>query len=125
MPDLMFKPDMKHGACHRGAMAGTTPHWQDVAALDTLRARRWMEVEAGHHAILLYDVGGTVFATGAICPHHAAWLSQGGFEGEYVDCPRHQGRFHIATGTMVRGPACDALRTYPTRVQAGRILVAL
>ena len=97
--------------------------WIDVAGHDTLVARRWMEVEAGPHALLLYDVGGQVFATSAICPHHFAWLSQGGFAGEYVDCPRHQGRFHIPTGEMVRGPTCDRLRTYPARVAGGRVFV--
>jgi nitrite reductase/ring-hydroxylating ferredoxin subunit len=97
--------------------------WIDVAAYERLATRRWMEVEAGPHAILLYDVDGQAFATAAICPHHAAWLSQGAFAGEYVDCPRHQGRFHIPTGTMVRGPVCEALRVFPVKVQDGRVLV--
>jgi nitrite reductase/ring-hydroxylating ferredoxin subunit len=83
------------------------------------------EVEAGGAALLLYDVAGTVYATAAVCPHHAAWLSQGGMDGEYVDCPRHQGRFHIPTGGQVRGPACPALRTYPVRVEGARVLVAV
>ena len=97
--------------------------WFDVADRATLAARRWMEVEAGRAAVLLYDVGGEVFATSAVCPHHAAWLSQGGVEGGFVDCPRHQGRFVIATGEQVRGPACGPLTVYPVRVEGGRVLV--
>lgn len=95
--------------------------WIDVAAHERLVARRWMEVEAGRHAVLLYDVEGQVFATAAVCPHHAAWLSQGSFAGEYVDCPRHQGRFHIPTGEMVRGPICEALRVFAVKVECGRV----
>lgn len=99
--------------------------WIDIAAQSTLAEKRWIEAEAGPHAILLYDIDGTPYATAAICPHHAAWLSQGAFEGEHVDCPRHQGRFHIPTGTMTRGPQCDALKTYPTKTQNGRILIQI
>ena len=97
--------------------------WIDVADRATLAARSWMEVEAGTAAVLLYDIGGQVLATSAICPHHAAWLSQGGVDGGFVDCPRHQGRFVIATGEQVRGPACGKLPTYATRIEGERVLV--
>lgn len=39
---------------------------------------RLLEVEAGGAALLLYDIAGTAYATATVCPHHAAWLSQGG-----------------------------------------------
>jgi nitrite reductase/ring-hydroxylating ferredoxin subunit len=97
--------------------------WIDVADRAALARLRWMEAEAGPAAILLYDLDGTVYATAAICPHHAAWLSQGGIDGDCVDCPRHQGRFHIPTGEQRGGPPCGALRTYPARVVDGRVLV--
>ena len=97
--------------------------WIDVADREALAARRWMEVEAGRAAILLYDIEGAVYATAAICPHHAAFLSQGAFGGEHVDCPRHMGQFHIPTGAQTRGPACEALRVYPAEVRGGRVWV--
>lgn len=109
----------------KGSDLGDAMTWVDVGAHERLVARRWMEVEAGAHAVLIYDVDGQVFATAAICPHHSAWLSQGGFAGEFVDCPRHQGRFHIPTGEMVRGPACDALRVFAVKVADGRVLVGV
>ncbi len=82
-----------------------------------------MEVEAGGRALLLYDIEGAVYATTAICPHHFAFLSQGGLSGDCVDCPRHQGQFHIPTGAQRRGPPCGPLATYPVRVEAERVLV--
>ena len=97
--------------------------WIDVADRHRLTTRRWIEAQAGRVAIMLYDIDGTVHATSAICPHHAAFLSQGSFSGNTVDCPRHQGRFHIPTGALLRGPACDSLRTYRTCVRDGRVLV--
>jgi nitrite reductase/ring-hydroxylating ferredoxin subunit len=72
-----------------------------------------LDVEAGGRALLLYDVAGTVFATSAICPHHAAFLSQGHVSGESIECPRHMGRFHIPTGRQERGPPCPTC--VPTR----------
>ena len=97
--------------------------WMDVADRATLAGRGWMEAEAGPAAILLYDLAGQVYATAAICPHHSAWLSQGGVSGDCVDCPRHMGQFHIPTGEQRGGPACGPLRTYRVRVTAGRVEV--
>ena len=99
--------------------------WINAASRDLLGKRRWLEVEAGGRALLLYDIEGAVYATAAICPHHFAFLSQGGVSGDCVDCPRHQGRFHIPTGEQRRGPPCGPLATYPARVEAGRVLVEI
>jgi nitrite reductase/ring-hydroxylating ferredoxin subunit len=73
--------------------------WVAVATVAQVAAAGMMEAEANGAALLLYNVSGTIYATAAICPHHAAWLSQGAMSGEFVDCPRHQGRFHIPTRT--------------------------
>lgn len=99
------------------------PPWIDAASREALGRSLLLEVEAAGAAILLYDVGGTVYATAAVCPHHAAWLSQGRVQGDVVDCPRHMGQFHIPTGRKLRGPECADLRTYPVRVQDGRVWV--
>ena len=99
--------------------------WFAAVPLAALQAAGWMEAEVGGAALLLYDVAGHVHATSAVCPHHAAWLSQGGVDGDCVDCPRHQGRFHIPTGRRLRGPDCPDLRTYPTRVADGQVFVAI
>jgi nitrite reductase/ring-hydroxylating ferredoxin subunit len=105
--------------------AAAEQRWIDVAARDLLARAGMLEVAAGSAAVLLFDLEGTVHATGAICPHHAAFLSQGGVTGDCVDCPRHQGRFHIPTGRKVRGPDCPDLRVYPVRVEGGRVLVGI
>ena len=99
------------------------PPWIDAASRAALAKNLLLEVEAGGAAILLYDVVGTVYATAAVCPHHAAWLSQGGVRGDVVDCPRHMGQFHIPTGRKLRGPECPDLRIYPVRVENGRVWV--
>lgn len=99
--------------------------WFAAAPLAALQAAGMMEAEVGSAAVLLYNLHGDLYATSAICPHHAAWLSQGGVSGDCIDCPRHQGRFHIPTGRKLRGPECPDLRTYPTRVQDGQVFVGI
>ncbi len=95
--------------------------WTRLTTRSALAGQSPLEIEAGRFALLLYDIGGTVYATAAICPHHAAWLSQGHIEGEHVNCPRHLGQFHIPSGRQTRGPPCPALRTYTIEVRGDAI----
>ena len=97
--------------------------WVDVAARAAVPRDGMLEVEADDAAVMLYDLAGEIYATSAICPHQAAFLSQGVMSGEFVDCPRHQGRFHILTGALVRGPPCPALPIFPVEVRSGRVFV--
>jgi 3-phenylpropionate/trans-cinnamate dioxygenase ferredoxin component len=45
--------------------------------------------------------------------------------GHLIECPKHNGRFDIRTGSAARAPVCVALKTYPARVTADRIEVDL
>ena len=49
----------------------------------------------------------------------------GRVDGDCIDCPRHQGRFHIVTGRQLRGPASPPLGVYPVRIAGGRVHVLL
>jgi nitrite reductase/ring-hydroxylating ferredoxin subunit len=99
--------------------------WTDVAAVETVARAGMLEVEADGWALLLLSVGEAIHAVDAVCPHHQAWLSMGRVEGDAIACPRHQGRFHIATGRQLGGPPCPPLGVHPVRVEGGRVLVAL
>jgi nitrite reductase/ring-hydroxylating ferredoxin subunit len=106
-------------------MLDRTMAWLDVASRQAIVSACMLEAEASGRALLLYDVDGTIYATAAVCPHHAAWLSQGSISGDCIDCPRHMGRFHIPTGRQVRGPACPDLRTYAVRLEGDRVFVEI
>ncbi len=114
MPDVAMPDDPN------AQLAGS---WVIVAALDALAPATMLEVEARGLALLLYNMAGQVHATSAICPHHAAWLSDGRINGDCIDCPRHMGRFHIPTGAQLSGPASPPLPTYNVRVENGKIFV--
>ena len=42
-----------------------------------------------------------------------------------IICPRHGARFCLRTGEALTPPAYEPLRTYPARVDNGRVLVGL
>ncbi len=98
--------------------------WVDAGPA-TIAPGGMREVEARGVALLLIHLDGTLHATAAVCPHHAAWLSQGRISGTAIDCPRHQGQFDIATGRKLRGPECADLPVFPVRVREGRVEVQL
>jgi nitrite reductase/ring-hydroxylating ferredoxin subunit len=74
---------------------------------------------------LLATVEGRFYAADDTCTHEEASLSTGFLKGALVKCPLHGSRFNVCTGEALEEPAEDDLRTYPVRVEGGRILVGL
>jgi nitrite reductase/ring-hydroxylating ferredoxin subunit len=97
--------------------------WIDVASLDDLADEGTLAVEAAGEEICLYKLGGRVYATHDICTHEEASLASGYVEGDCIECPLHQARFHIPTGEVRAPPATESLRVYPVKVENGKILV--
>jgi nitrite reductase/ring-hydroxylating ferredoxin subunit len=75
--------------------------------------------------IALYRVEGQVFATGNVCTHQQAFLTDGYLEGEHIECPLHQGVFCVRTGKAMGGPVYEDLRTYATSEQDGLIYISM
>lgn len=83
-----------------------------------------MEVSVEGRLIVVCFAHGQVFATDALCTHGHARLVEGYLEGAAIECPMHGGTFDLHTGAPLKPPCTIPLRTYPVRVQAGRVLVA-
>ena len=75
--------------------------------------------------ILLANVHGRLCAVDDRCTHEEASLSTGVLRGELVKCPLHGSRFNVCTGKALEEPAEEDLRTYPVRLEGGRILIGL
>ena len=52
--------------------------WHDAGPWDRLAARGKVEIELAGHALLLVCAQGAAHAVAAVCPHHAAWMIEGG-----------------------------------------------
>ena len=65
------------------------------------------------------------FATAGVCTHEHTCLAEGLVMGDIIECPKHNGRFNYKTGDARGAPVCVNLRTYPVKVDAGKVLVRI
>ncbi len=103
----------------------TTTQWTDVAAEAELFEGAGIPVAPEGHDIALFAIDGEVFATDNVCTHGHAKLCDGFLEGHEIECPFHQGRFDVRSGAPTCAPATEALRTWPVKVEGGRVYLAL
>jgi nitrite reductase/ring-hydroxylating ferredoxin subunit len=69
--------------------------------------------------------GGRIFAFDDTCTHEECPLSDGILTDTEVECPCHGSIFDMRTGEALTGPALESLRTYPVRIEGGRIQVLI
>jgi p-cumate 2,3-dioxygenase ferredoxin subunit len=78
----------------------------------------------GGHPVAIYNVDGAFFVTDDVCSHGEASLSEDGLlDGYQVECSWHFGRFDVRTGAPCAMPCEKAIRAWPARVEAGRVLI--
>lgn len=97
----------------------------EVAEAGDLRSGTMRRVDVRGRRILLANVEGRYCAVADTCTHEDASLSAGVLRGELVKCPLHGSRFNVCTGKALEEPAEENLRTYPVRLEGGRILIGL
>ena len=66
-----------------------------------------------------------LFALDNICTHAEARLCEGRLRAMRLVCPLHGAAFDVRDGRVLAPPAAYPLRTYPVRLHAGVIEVAL
>ena|SRR3954449_7482798 len=99
--------------------------WIKVAAVSDVPEGGTLAVEAQNELVCLYNLGGRIYATDDICTHEEASLADGFIEGDCIECPLHQARFHIPTGEVRAPPADTDLRVFPVNVEGSDILVGV
>ncbi len=100
-------------------------NWTDVSALAEVADDDVTAVAAGGLELALYGVEGAVFATANLCTHGHARLCDGFLDGYEIECPLHQGKFDIRDGRPTCDPATEAVRTFPVKIENGRVFVDL
>ena len=99
--------------------------WHAAAPLNALKDGEPLGIEIAGHPVALYRVGSEVYATGNVCTHAEALLSDGMLDGCEIECPLHMGRFDIRTGEALTSPVEIDIPTYPVRVVGDTIEVCL
>jgi 3-phenylpropionate/trans-cinnamate dioxygenase ferredoxin component len=63
------------------------------------------------------------FATDGLCTHEKVHLADGLVMDEIIECPKHNGRFNYKTGAAKGAPVCVNLKTYPVKVEGGKVFL--
>ena len=99
--------------------------WIDAAALDDIDDEDVKRFDHGGKTYALYHVAGKVYASDGLCTHEHVHLCDGLVMEHVIECPKHNGRFDIRDGRPLGAPVCVALKTYPAKVEGGRVLVQI
>ena len=104
---------------------GLGDDWHCVGTASEFEDEDVQQACIGGHVVAIYCVKGELFATDDICTHEHAYLSDGVVVDDIVECPMHQGRFHIPSGKAMSAPVVEPLGTYPVQVIEDKIYVRL
>jgi 3-phenylpropionate/trans-cinnamate dioxygenase ferredoxin subunit len=96
--------------------------WVDAGSVGELPDGSRRLLRTGGCEIALFNVHDRVYALDDSCPHQGSSLVVGKLEGTTVTCRAHGLRFDLATGCM-RSSLPLRVRTYPVRVDGGRVQV--
>ncbi|MDD5351474.1 MAG: NADH:ubiquinone reductase (Na(+)-transporting) subunit F, partial [Chthoniobacteraceae bacterium] len=96
--------------------------WIEVCAAADLGPADVIRFDHGKKTYaLVRDAGGRLFATDGVCTHGNTHLADGLVKDGIIECPKHNGRFHLADGSPARAPVCRGLATYPLEERLGRL----
>ncbi len=104
---------------------GHMQDWQDIAAVQDLREGEMTSLQLGDRPLVLCRTAAGWFALDDLCTHAEARLSEGQLKGCRLVCPLHGAAFDIRSGEALGPPAREALRTYPVRIENGKIQACL
>jgi 3-phenylpropionate/trans-cinnamate dioxygenase ferredoxin component len=99
--------------------------WIPVCRVDDIDAEDVAPFEHEGKPYAVYHTPSGFYATGGLCTHEEEVLADGLVLGEIIECPRHQGRFHIPSGKAKGAPVCIDLQTYPIKVEGGQVYIGL
>ncbi|PUE48894.1 naphthalene 1,2-dioxygenase [Limnohabitans sp. 2KL-1] len=101
-------------------------NWIDVAAEADLFEGAGVAVTPEGQDIAVFKLeDGGVHAINNLCSHGNAKLCDGFVEGHMVECPFHQALFDVRDGTVSCGPATEPVKSWPVKIENGRVLLDL
>ena len=89
-------------------------NWTDVAAEADLFEGAGMAVTLENHDIAIFKLEEGVYAINNDCSH-----------GNFVECPFHQAMFDVRNGSVQCGPATEAVKSWPVKIENGRVFLNL
>ena len=98
-------------------------HWTKITRTENIPFHEGRPVQVEGEELAIFNLGDRFVTIENQCPHKGGPLCDGIVSGTTVVCPLHGWRFDLNSGMAVRAslPAC--VKTYPTRVEDGIVLV--
>ncbi|QYD73586.1 non-heme iron oxygenase ferredoxin subunit [Paraburkholderia edwinii] len=97
--------------------------WLDAAAFNDIEDEDVARFDHEGRTFAIYRIEDNVFASDGLCTHEHVHLADGLVMGHVIECPKHNGRFDVRDGRPLCAPVCEKLRTYPAKVEGGRIFI--
>ena len=100
--------------------------WIDACAASEIEPEDVLRFDHADRTFAIYrSPDDRYFATEGFCTHAKVHLAGGLVMDNIIECPKHNGRFNYMTGQAQGAPACIDLRTYPVKVESGRVFVRI
>jgi 3-phenylpropionate/trans-cinnamate dioxygenase ferredoxin subunit len=104
----------------------STGEWVEACAVDDIEEEDVIRFDHGERTFAIYRTDkGDYYASDGYCTHEKFHLSKGLVIGSVIECPKHNGRFDIPTGTAKRAPVCVNLKTYPVKIEGDKVLIQI
>ena len=99
-------------------------NWIEACAADDIDAEDVIRFDHEGRTYAIYrSPEDTYHATDGLCTHEKIHLADGLVMDNVIECPKHNGRFDSKSGQALGAPVCVNLRTYPVKVEGGKVLI--
>ncbi len=100
--------------------------WIETVDVKEIDAEDVIRFDYENHTYAIYSNDkGEYFATDGYCPHQKVHLADGLVMGNIIECPKHNGRLDFTTGEAKRAPICHTIKTYPVKLEAGKLFIEI
>jgi nitrite reductase/ring-hydroxylating ferredoxin subunit len=131
LQNAVFSVPPKYRAVGRASMKGRSerttvmPSKIELCNADDVAVGTARKVETGGLSVAVFNVDGEFYVLDDQCTHGPGSLSEGYIEGDIVECNFHNGQFNIRTGEVVLPPCMIPMKTYPTAVENGKVVIVV
>lgn len=100
--------------------------WIEVCELEDIDEEDVIRFDHEDRSFAIYrSEDSEYYATDGFCTHEHVHLADGLVMGNIIECPKHNGRFDYMSGKAKKAPVCEDIKTYPVRLEAGKVLVKI
>lgn len=100
------------------------PDFIEVGRLEELPVGKGTTFTVAGNEIAVFNIDGELYAMDDTCLHQGMSLGWSKLDGKIVTCSGHGMRYDVTTGKVVGG-ADVGVKTYPVKVEDGRIFVSV